>query len=254
MARPARPSVVLLSASGSLPDVDRLLRRSGVRVHRIASISTRPVDPRLWRGRLRRAPPPDTVIVTSRAAVEAGVRPWRQARPRLPRPLEFWAVGPGTSEALRQAGVRGVHRPRRSTAGEIARALPSRPPRCVVHFRSDRAGPRLARALRARGHRVVDLVVYRLQKMPRFTPRERRFLEEAGLLVVTSPSGLEAVRDRLDRPSFFRLTRSARLEVLGERSRRSARLLGFRYVSVAPSTTAQRFTRHLLRELRHARA
>jgi uroporphyrinogen-III synthase len=247
------PTVVVVSAPGTLEGIDPLLRRAGARVVRLASLEPRPLDPRVWLTRLDRAPKPDTAVVTSRTAVGAGVRTWRRARGPLPASLEFWAVGPGTAEALRRAGIRRVHRPRTVGASAVASSLRRRPPRRVVYFRSDVAGTRLARALRGQGHRVVDLVVYRLGSPRRFTVRARRELSNADLLVVTSPSGLSGLRRRLDRATFSRLSRTARLVVLGERSRKAAHRHGFRHTSVAPTTTAQRFTRHLLRELRHAR-
>jgi uroporphyrinogen-III synthase len=252
-SRPA-PTVVIVSAPGTLEGVDPLLRRAGVRPVRLVSALPRAVDPADWLGELVRAPMPDTVVVSSRAAVEAGLGPWRRAQGPFGASLEFWAVGPGTARALRRAGVRRVRRPRTVSARGLASSLRRRRPRRVVYFRSDAAGSQLARTLRGQGHRVLDLVVYRLEPPRRLTARARRDLSRADLLVVTSPSGLSALRGRLDRSTFSHLARKVPLVVLGERSRRAARGHGFRRSSVAPSTTAQRFTRHLLRELRNARA
>jgi uroporphyrinogen-III synthase len=249
-----RPTVVLLSAHGTLDRIDPLLQRRGVRLVRITSIEPRPVDPRRWLPRARRRPSPDTVVVTSRAAVATGVRPWRERDGPPSASVEFWAVGPGTATALRRAGVRGVHRPGTAEAIAIARALGRTPRRKILYFRSDLAGPRLARALRRRGHRVVDLVVYRLRTRSRISARSRRDLTRAHLIVATSPSGLGSLRRSVGAPTFARLARNSRLVVLGPRSARAARRLGFQHTSVAPSTTAQRLTRHLLRELRDAGA
>lgn len=249
-----RPTVVLLSAPGTLEGVDPLLRRAGVRAVRLASQEARAVDRSHWLERLARAPKPDTVVVTSRTGVEFGVRPWRNVSRRIIPVPEFWAVGPGTAQALRRAGLRRVHRPSTVGASAVAAALDRRRPRMVVYFRSDRAGPGLARALRDRGHSVVDLVVYRLEAPAPLSARDRRELARAKLLVVTSPSGLSELRRRLEGRAFLRMRETTRLVLLGERSRRAARAHGFRSLSVAPSTTAQRFTQHLLRELRDARS
>jgi uroporphyrinogen-III synthase len=248
------PTVVVLAARGTLDGMDARLAHAGVRLRRITSVEARPLDPRRWLHRLTRTPGPDTAVLTSRAAVSAGVRPWRRRQGPLLASVEFWAVGPETARALREEGVRGIHRPPTSDALAIVRALGRRPRRTIAYLRSDIAGPRLSRALRSRGHRVVDVVVYRLRTPPRLSPRAQRDLVGADLLVVTSPSGLEGLRRRMSRPAFARLARSARLVVLGERSRRAALRLGFRSTSVAPSTNAQRLTRHLLREIRNARA
>ena len=253
MASNVVSSVVLLSAPGTLAGVDSLLRREGARLVRLASLTPQPVPPATWLEPLARRPTPDTVVVTSPAAVVAGVRPWRRASGPFPASLEFWAVGPETARALRRAGVRRVHRPRTVGASGIAASLSHGSPRRVVYLRSDAAGPGLARVLRRQGHRVVDPVVYSLRPPPRLTGTDRRELARADLLVVTSPSGLSGLQRRLDPAFFSRLTRTTPLVVLGERSRRAADVLGFRQISVAPATTAQRFTRHLLRELRNAR-
>ncbi len=252
MRRRSRPLVALVSAPGTLAGIDPLLRSAGVRLVRIASLRSRPVGAGRWVERLAGTPPPDTVIVTSRAAVTDGIEPWRRIRREAPATIEYWAAGPGTTKALRASGVRRVRQPRILGARGILRGLQGGSRRNIVYFRSEEAGPLLARQLREQGHRVVDVVVYRLLPARRLGERARRDLARADLVVVTSPSALSGVRRGLDRRSFLRLRHSARLIVLGERSRRAAQGHGFRQVSVAPSTNAQRFTRHLLRELRDA--
>jgi len=245
-----RPTVVLWSSPDTLTGIDARLQRSGIRLVRLVSVETQPVDPQRWIPSIVRAsPPPDTVVVTSRVAVDAGVRPWRRATGRGNSSPEFWAVGPGTAAALRQAGVRRVRRPSGVGATAVAHALGRSAPRNVLYLRSDRAGPQLARALRAARHRVRDVVVYRLRPARRITARARQELRDASALIVTSPSGFSELRRQLGLVAFTRLARSTTVVVLGERSRRSARRYGFRHASVAPSTSPYRFSRHLLREL-----
>ena len=253
-ARILRPTILLVSARGTLHDVDQRLRRAGVRLVRVHVIEPRPIDPKEWLRTLPEKVGPDTVVATSRVAVDAGILPWKRAMGRHGRSVEFWAVGPGTAEALRRAGIRRIRRPPAVGASALVAALGRVPRRTILYFRSDRAGPGLARNLRRRGHRVLDRVVYRLGRAPTLTPREKEAVSRAALLVVTSPSGLQELQRRLGRLAFSRLAKSSRLVVLGERSRRAAVRSGFRYVSVAPSTTAQRFTHHLLQELRNAAA
>lgn len=244
-------SVVMVTAPGTLRGVDALLRRKGIRVSRITSLATRPVPPRLWLPRLLKASPPDTVILTSRVAVQAGVRPWLETRPRF-RNLEFWAVGPGTATALRRAGVGKIHRPRKASASELAKALQRESSRSILYFRSNAAGSRLAATLRGDGHTVLDLIAYRLIDIGPLKSNDQRELARADVLVASSPSALASLRHALDPAIFAGLSHRARLVVLGDRSRRAALGHGFRKVSIAPSATAQRFTHHLLQELRNA--
>lgn len=250
VSRPG-PSVVLYSGPDALPGIDRVLGRAGVRLVRIRSWRPQPIEPDRWLPRLARFPQADTVIVTSRTAVTAGVRPWRQLLGRFPASLEFWAAGPGTARTLRAAGAKWVRRPSSVGSEGILNAFRGRRGRKIVYLRSDLAGPRLARALRRCGHTVVDVVVYRTGAPSALAPSERKELLRGRLLVVTSPSGLSHLRAGLGAQDFGRVARTVPLVVLGERSRGAARRQRFRRVSVAPSTTPQRFTRHLLRELNY---
>jgi uroporphyrinogen-III synthase len=245
------PSVVLFSGPDTLSGVDERLRRRGVRPVRIASWAAEPIDPIVWISRLTRPPGVDTVVVTSRAAVASGVRPWRQVLGRFPPGIEFWAVGPGTARALRAVGVGHVRRPPTVGTNRFVPALRGRRRRTIAYLRSDLAGPRLARALRRDGHRVRDVVVYRATAPDPLTSHDRGELGRARLLVVTSPSGLDHLRAAAGPRDFRRLTESVPLVVLGERSRRTARQLRFGRISIAPGTTPQRFTQFLMRELRH---
>lgn len=254
MASRSPPSVVLFSGVDTLSGVDRRLRREGVRPVRIASWKAQPIDPAVWWPRLNRAPRVDTVIITSRTAVASGVRPWRQLVGRFPNDVEFWAVGPGTANALRAAGVRHVRRPPSTGTSRLVEALRRGPRRTIAYLRSDLAGPRLARALRRRGHRVRDVVVYRTTAPDPLSARNRQELRRAELLVVTSPSGLNHLRAATSPQEFHRLAESVPLVVLGDRSRGEARRLRFRRISVATGTTPQRFTWFLMRELQHVAA
>ncbi len=243
----------MLSAPGTLSGIDPLLERAGVRVIRVPTIAPTPVPWERWRPRVDREVAVEVVVVTSRTGVAAGVVPWLSHAAPATRRMEFWAVGPATARALRAAGIRrAVHRPTTVGTLALARALARGPPRKIVYFRSDRAGPGLARSLRRRGHCVVDLVVYRVGSAPELTARVRRELAEADLWAATSPSALGSLRTALGARRFSARARRRGLVVLGERTRRAAAAYGFRRVSVAPATT-QRFTRHVLERLRDAR-
>lgn len=224
-----------------------------MRVVRVRSVEPRPVAWTRWRDRVEGIRLVDDVLVTSRSGVAAGVVPWRRHAPTAARSAQYWAVGTTTARALRAAGVRRVRRAATVGASALARAFARQPPRTVLYFRSDRAGPGLARSLRRNGHQVVDLVVYRLETMERLTIRTRRRLAAADLWVATSPSALAAVRSAGGARWFRARLPRTRLVVLGARTRRAAAAFGFERVSVVPTTTTQRFTRHLLNELGDAR-
>jgi uroporphyrinogen-III synthase len=247
-------TVVLFSAPGTLEGIDGPLHRAGVRLVRIISLDFRPMDPSRWLTRLESLPVPRSVIVTSRTAVTAGVVPWLTRTKRRTGKIQFWAAGPGTATALRAFGIRKVRHPRSVGAREILEAFRNGVAQDVVYFRSNRAGPGLARALRQFGHRVTDVIVYRVASRPSLGAHARDTLLRSDMLLATSPSSLSTLRHALDDRTFDRLRRTARLVVLGERSRRAAQGHQFARISIAPSTTAQGFTRYLLRELRDAPA
>lgn len=254
MSRSSRQNIVLLSAPDTMRDIDKRLESKGVQLVRIPTLRFQPIPPEIWRKSLKRTPPPDIVIVTSRTSVPLGVEPWLRTRTEGVERIRFWAAGPGTANALRAAGILRVHRPRQLGNEGIVRALRRSPPQHILHFRSDLAGPILSRRLGKLGNRVTDVVVYRVRTRTRLEPSAHRSLTHASLLVASSPSVLMGLDRSLGRVQFARLCRTAHLVVFGPRSKRAANELGFRHLSVAPSMTAQRLTRYLLRMLRDARA
>jgi uroporphyrinogen-III synthase len=251
MSSPLPREVVLLSAPGTLEGIDRLLSASKVRLHRVEMVRPRALPTARWLPRLARARAVDTVLVTSRFAVTAGVLPWIRRRGVDASRPEFWAAGPRTAERLRALGIRPVRRGATVGARGIVTRLGDRR-RTILHLRSDRAGPTLARTLRAHGHRVTDVVVYRVDPGPTLTERERRRIEDATVLVATSPSAISGLRRGLGVRAFRVVSNATPIVVLGQRSARAARAVGFRRVSVSPGARAQRGTRHLLREVEHA--
>lgn len=253
MARRSRPTVVLLAASDTLEGLDVACARVGIRLLRVVSLQPRPVPRGRWLNGLRDQPPPDLVVVTSRAAVALGVLPWLRANRPASSPIVYWAAGPTTARALSAARAVPVRRPLTLGAEGIARALARLRPRRILYLRSDRAGPALARRLRRSGHRVVDRVVYRVVPRGRVSSREARAVRDADALVASSPSALAVLSTPTVARRFGKRERAAaRLVVLGARTRATARARGFSNVSIAPSPNPERFTRFLLRELEHA--
>ncbi len=196
----------------------------------------------------------DGVILTSPAAVESFLAPvlpyvW----PSEWRRLRYWASGPATARALRRRGGPRATVGSPEGAEGIARAIAGSPPLRLLYPRSDRAGPGLARRLRRAGHRVVEVIAYRHRPARRASDRDRRWAQRADLVVVTSPSAWEGLRRALGPGGIAALRRSARFVALGPTTARSLRAAGLRALTVAPGSSAQRFTRFLLRRLDHVR-
>jgi uroporphyrinogen-III synthase len=252
-ARVRAPTVVLMTAQGTLARVDRGLERAGVRAVRIRTLQPHAIDPLMWIRDLSRQSPPDTVVVTSRWGVLAGVKPWRAIDGPFPDATEFWASGPATATALRRVGVTHIHTPKVAGSDGIAWALRRGPKRDIAYLHSPLGGEELIGALRAQGHRVTPVVVYEIEMPPPLTAAEKSTLRAADVLVITSPSMLGDLAHRLSRAEFQRIAQRTTLVVLGELSRQAGVERGFAHISVAPSVATQPFTRHLLREVRNAR-
>ncbi len=239
-----RVRVVLLTGPNALEPIVEALRVGGATVTRLVVVEPEPLPPLAWRPPLSSIGPVDDVVVTSRSGVTAGVVPWREAGRRARR-VRYWSSGPATAAALRSAGVTNVREPPGLGGAAVVRGIgPGR--RRILRLRSDRAGPSLARALRARGHTVTDVVVYRTRLRTRFERSERTRLAHADLILATSPSAIRALVAAFDPPELARLARRVPLVVIGPRSARAARAAGFVRISVTPSLTAQRFTRPFL--------
>lgn len=244
MARGRRPSVVLLSSGDTLRPVGSAAKALGLRWSRVEAIRIAPEPEGRVAARLRRLRRVEGVVVTSRhAALPALVR-WANGQPKGGRPV-FWAVGPGTADHLRACGAHEVREGRTLGADGLLRRLGPRPRR-LLYVRSDVAGDRVARALRARRHRVSEVLGYRVLARPREIRQRRGVIEAAQALVVASPSSLAALRYALGARRVRALGRTIPAIVLGELSARAARDAGFCRVVVAPTSDPQRFARALV--------
>lgn len=241
--------VTLLAGSSTLTGVERRLRSRGVVVRRISLIDQVPVHgaPSL--------PPPDPtarrnlVVVTSTAAIELYLRRHRSSLRRWTVESTAWGVGPSTVAHLRELGFSRARAA--GTAGEAAllRSLGDVEGTFVFHPRSNLAGPGLARELRRRGARVVDRVVYRIQTRGPLSVRSVQGLLRCSALVVGSPSSLQALHRAVPSRSFRAIARTLPCVVLGPRTARAARALGFRRVLVAPDLGEKAFTAFLVARL-----
>lgn len=248
-----RPQVWIVSSADALLSLERRLAQHGISARRVATLDFESVDASTLRARLARWGRFDTLVVTSPRAVQAFVRPVMLEGGGLSTPpFEAWAIGRSTAEALRGLGVPRVRTPPSEGSEALVRALDRERRRSIVYPRSDRAGERLGTLLRARGHRVLDVVSYRT--VPRALPPRARdaVLLGNGLVLVTSPSALSSLRASVPRPAFRSWRKRARVIAMGERTRRSARGHGFSHVENARSASAEALTAFLVKEVRHA--
>lgn len=243
MRRRPGPCVVLLGSRETLAGLGPAVRASGLRFRRVVALRAEHARARAVPRPGRAARPVDTVLVTSRRAASPALRTWIRAQERAP---EVWAAGPGTAARLRALGIGRVRRGPGLGAAGIVGAWKGGS-RTVVYFRSDLAGGGLARALRARGHRVSELVTYRVRSQVAQVRRQARLLRSAGALVLTSPSVVATVRTALGPRSLRSVGARIPAVVLGPKTARSARKAGFRRLTVASDTTPQRFARVLVR-------
>lgn len=245
-----RLRVALLAAPDTLEAEARALRSAGVHVVRIQTVDFRPTTPESWLQRLPRNPSYDTLLVTSRTAVALGLVPWLARFKSVT--AEVWVAGPRTAQAVRTRLHIRAHQPRPVGSRGIVASLRRGARRSVLYLRSDLAGPGLARELRAAGHRVREVTVYRTVPAPRLSPTSRGGLLAADVWVAASPSSLQGLRRHLGRPVWHGITASKPLVVLGVRTASVATRLGFLRVRVAAIDRPQRFTRRVVDEARRA--
>lgn len=240
-----RPLVVVLSAAETFVGLAPAARAVGLAVLRVEAIRPFRCRPRWVSGRAGDRAPIDTLLITSPHAVGRGLLTWsrRLGGGRTP---EAWASGPETAARLRRAGFRAVRRgPGLGVEGLIGAIGPGT--RSLVYLRSDLAGAGTARALRALGHRVLEVVGYRVIPRPATVRRHARAIRRASVIVLASPSAVLALRRALGVRPLRRLGRTVPAVVLGELTARAATAAGFRFVRASPSVAPQRFASFLVR-------
>ncbi len=247
-----RRLVVMLSAVDTLAGLGGAVRATGLEFRRVEAIRAQRTRPLRVSGASRAATEVDTLVVTSPHAVGPGLLAWagRYGRGRTP---EVWAAGPQTARRLRAAGFSPVRRGSGLGAAGIAAGI-GRGHRTIVHLRSDLAGSGMARSLRALGHRVIDLVGYRVLPRPSAVRRHASDLRRSAVIVLSSPSAVESLRRGLPTRDRRALGRTVPAVVLGARTARAAAAAGFRTVRIAPSADPQRFARFLVRVMTDAAA
>ncbi|MBN9608931.1 MAG: hypothetical protein BGO26_14995 [Actinobacteria bacterium 69-20] len=177
------------------------------------------------------------VALTSAAAVSALQAAARAAdRPfRIAPSTRIAAVGTATAAALRGAGLPVHLLP--GTAGSaatLAASWPMEPPGLRVLLPcSDRATPTLADALRATGHDVTTVVVYRTEILPVPEPLARDLADgRIDVVLLTSPSTVQALAGTVIAPG-------TRLVAIGQPTAHAARAAGRVLAAVAVEPSAR---------------
>jgi hydroxymethylbilane synthase len=122
-----------------------------------------------------------------------GARAVLNAAQRVSTPLDTpcWAaLGPASRAVLEQAGIEIDHQPSQPNTITLAAELPVAPGDQVLVIRGDLADEELARALRARGAVVEDVVAYRTREAPESSrPLLRQALADGSIDAVLFTSG-----------------------------------------------------------------
>jgi uroporphyrinogen III methyltransferase/synthase len=191
------------------------LRARGREVIELPCVRNEPLaDTRALASAIAALSPSDLVVLTSRAGVAAvSVDPsWRIA-------CAVAAIGRATADAARAAGLRVTFVATHADSGTLARELPL-PRGEVVLARSDLADDELPARLRERGARVREFVAYRtVPEISGDIGPARDALENGPVIVVASPSAVEALAGALPLASLQRATFVA----IGERTARRVR-------------------------------
>lgn len=250
---PTTVRVLLLAGPNSLEGTVAALERRGVKATRAEPVRRAPAPLSLKQCGSDGTRLPDVWVVTSRAVVDLVLRRRVALAARLCQIPRVIAVGPRTAEALSELGAHQVEQGLGPGIDGIVRRLGDLRGQRVLYLRSDMAGGTLARRLRSRGAVVVDRVAYRVRPL-RLRDRLRlRQTLPVDVVLASSPSVLRGFLRALAVADRRALARQALLLALGPTTGRAARRLGFRHVRVSPASSAQGFTRFVVRTVRDAR-
>jgi uroporphyrinogen-III synthase len=190
----------------------------------------------------------DVWIVTSRSVAAAFLRAnpeWQPVVQRIPRVV---AIGPGTAQALRDAGVPHVRTaPGPGGAASVLANLPAGgiKGRTVLYLRSELASPELARELRRRGARVLDRIAYRVRLGRPLAREQAERLASLPIWVVTSPSALSGFIRMIGIARFRARRRSVRAFALGPRTLDALRARGLVHAEASSDSHEEGFTKFL---------
>lgn len=235
-----RPTVLVTRPGPQAAELELLLRERGIGAECVPTVAidrggaAAGLDRML--GALAGA---DWLVLTSANGAEALAERIRSTGRDVPATTRVAAVGPATSAALREAGVRVDHVPDRYLTVEIAAGLGDVRDRRVVLARADAATPELRDALLARGARVEEVVAYRTVEGP---PASRDALHAAlhaclDGVTFTSSSTVRGLLD-LAPPVDRGRARSLPAFCIGPVTADTARRAGFHVAAVAAQHTA----------------
>jgi uroporphyrinogen-III synthase len=237
---PAGP-VAIVAAAGTLMDLESALQSSGIRTVRFEALRFTPCLSSVRRRDLRRARW-DGVVVSSPRGLDLFLAPvFGPARKGRANPVAYVA-GDSTATAAARLGYAVVRPSGAPGILGIVAAVPGGRRLRLLHPRSDVAGPKLARELRAAGHTVRDVVAFRTVPATHMSAATRRGILGCTVVVVSSPSALRSLRRHLGAVAFRELSARASFRALGETTAQSVRRAGVRAVGLLDPGGGQRFT------------
>jgi uroporphyrinogen-III synthase len=233
--------VAIATAAGTLTDLEESLRRRG---HPVVRFDASRFVPTLSAAELRRLrdDPWDGILVSSPRGLELFLEPVYRSAPKGTRRPVAYVAGEFLAAGAARLGFVVVRPSGPPSLDAIVASVPSARPLRLLHPRSDVAGPALARRLRAKGHTVRDVVAIRTVRATRMPANVRSGFRTAGLLVVSTPPTLAAVRRHLGPEAFRELAATVPFRVLGGATERAARRAGVRDVARLDPGPGQRFT------------
>lgn len=192
-----------------------------------------PEDPSPLEAALARLEAYDWLVLTS----ANGVRAVFERVSQVPSSLKVAAVGPKTAEALERRGVTVDLVPPAATAESLAEAMEGmRGIRRVLFPKAERAREVLPERLRAAGIPVDDPVAYRsFASVEDGAELEALRRGEVDWTLVTSPSTLEALLERVEESVWTR----TRLASIGPVTSEAIRRRGLRVAVEATSHTVE---------------
>jgi len=215
-------AILLTRPAGDADPMAGTLEHAGYRVHTVPTVAINRLD--FARPAFARY---DWVVVTSASGVDA--------LGDLPEGPRWAAVGPATARALRARGIEPALVPEESNGLALANAFPDASGKHVLLIRAAAADQDLPERLRERGAMVDELAAYATVEGPASSAeRLAAALADVDLSAVVFASG-SAVR------GFIALGGSAALPaiVIGPRTARVARELGFRVIAEARAQSSE---------------